>query len=631
MDGRVRTDGKFFAVGGRRFVFRGLQHHAAGDCAAAMAQLREAGFSVVVTPSLDAAFLSTAGEYGLYVLADVRLPPWRDLGTADRRQARSVVRSAAGRLASAITAIPGDPHLLGAMISPALEPNGAPASPRLVRRVLDDLARYIRDLDADMLVAACLPSSAQECPIELDFLVTAPEPGRWLSTALAEAHLLVGDRPLLLYAAEPSLDSRFDASRYEEMVDTAAERGAAGTVLAGGAAAAPTGWLATPESRSAVARANRRSIAELDVAWPSVTVVVCAYNAAGTLDECLRHIALLDYPKLEVIVVDDGSRDETATIVNRHSRVDLVRLDHAGLSEARNVGFRHAKGEMVAYLDADAYPPPEWVRFLVLGSLDDGVVASGGPNVPSPDDPARANVIAYCPGTPIPALYRADRALHLPGCNMAFRREVLIELGGFHPALTAAADDVDLQLRIRERGLELGYHPAAFVWHHRRPGVRPYLKQQHSYGRAQTLLAARNPGYFHRHRWHKLRRALGRGTRPDWPVVVPVFYRSQRWRQRHGLDLAHQWGVPVALAALATAPLGWARRILVGPAALAGTYLVGLFGIDAALAFRDLQRRPRRLLMAVQIAVLQVLRPPAFVWGTFTQAARQRLARARGG
>jgi hypothetical protein len=67
------------------------------------------------------------------------------------------------------------------------------------------------------------------------------------------------------------------------------------------------------------------------------------------------------------------------------------------------------------------------------------------------------------------------------------------------------------------------------------------------------------------------------------------------------------------------------------PAVVAGTYLVGLFGIDAALAFRDLQWRPGRLLMAVQIAFLQVLRPPAFVWGTFTQAARERLARARGG
>ena len=69
MDGRVRTDGKFLAVDGRRFVFRGLLIDAGGDWAAAIAQLPEAGFSVVVAESLDAAFLSTASDHGLYVLA----------------------------------------------------------------------------------------------------------------------------------------------------------------------------------------------------------------------------------------------------------------------------------------------------------------------------------------------------------------------------------------------------------------------------------------------------------------------------------------------------------------------------------------------------------------------------------
>ena len=136
---------------------------------------------------------------------------------------------------------------------------------------------------------------------------------------------------------------------------------------------------------------------------------------------------------------------------------------------------------------------------------------------------------------------------------------------------------------------------------------------------------------FHRHRLHKLRRALGRDTRADWPVVMPVSYRSLRWRQRHGLDLAHQWGVPFAIAGVATAPLASARRLSVMPAALAGTCLLGLFGLDATLALRDLQRRPGRLLMAVQIAAFQLLRPPAFVWGTFSQAARQWSAHARDG
>jgi glycosyltransferase involved in cell wall biosynthesis len=513
------------------------------------------------------------------------------------------------------------------MISAQQEPGTLAPPTRLVRRVLNDLTRSIHDLDGDLLVGACLSATARECPVELDFLITAPEPQERLSAALAEAHLLVGDRPLVLHAA--SLRRPFDASSYRATVDAAAAQGAAGTILASDTAATSSAFLAAADSRSAIARSNKRTVADLEVEWPAVSVVVCAYNAAETLDQCLRNVALLDYPRLEVIVVDDGSVDQTAEIVERHPGVRLVRLDHAGLSAARNAGFGQATGELVAYLDADAYPPPEWVRFLVLGFCGDGVVASGGPNVPPPDEPPGAQVVARCPGAPIPVLYRADRALHIPGCNVAFRRQVLDELGGFDPDLTSA-EDTDLELRLRERGLELGYHPAALVWHRRRPGVRTYLKQQRSYGRGQALAAVRNPAYFHHHRRHKVVRALGRSTTRE-PAFLPVGYRSLWWRRRHVLDLAHQWGVPPAIALVATAPLGVARRILIAPAAVAGAYLACLFGIDVVLAARDLQRHPRRPVTAVQIAALQLLRPLAFVWGTLSQAARLRLRQARPG
>jgi glycosyltransferase involved in cell wall biosynthesis len=627
MSGRVRTDGKFFALDGRRFVFRGLHHHARSDGAVAMAQLREAGFSVIVAQSVDAAFLAAAADHDLYVLAEVGLPPWREFRTASRRQTRGALKTVVGGLASAITAFHGDAHLLGAVIRCPVEPAGSPTPPRLVGRVLDDLARSLRDLEAAMLVAAYLPPTARECPIELDFLIAAPHPAKALSTALGEAHLLVGDRPLVLQAVCPPPRSRFDVSSYEATIDAAAARGAAGTILAGDRTAASSSFLATQDSRAAIARSNVRTVADLAVEWPTVTIIICAYNAAATLDECLDNVALLDYPQLEVIVVDDGSIDDTAGIVDRHHRVRLISLDHAGLSSARNVGFREARGEVVAYLDADAYPPPEWVRFLVLGLTGDRVVASGGPNVPPPDERPGAQVVAHCPGAPIPFLHRADRALHLPGCNLALRREVLHDLGGFDPELTSA-EDVDLQLRLRDRGHELGYHPAAFVWHRRRPGVRTYLSQQRGYGRGQAFAVVRSPAAYRHHRLNKFRRAAARGTRLKGPVAVPVCYRSLWWRRRCRLDLAHQWGIPFGVAVVATAPLGLARRMLATPAAMAAALLTGLFCVDAALAMRDLQRRPRRLLTAVQIAAYQLLRPPAFVWGTVTQAASLRLRRA---
>jgi glycosyltransferase involved in cell wall biosynthesis len=342
----------------------------------------------------------------------------------------------------------------------------------------------------------------------------------------------------------------------------------------------------------------------------------------------LSHCERLEYPQLEVIVVDDGSTDNTAEIARAHPRARLITLPRSGLSVARNAGYSAARGELVAYIDADAYPSAEWPWYLAFAATGEQVGGAGGPNLPPPGEPPPAQIVARTPGGPLPALRSPDRASHLPGCNMAFRREVLVDLGGFDPDLPSA-EDVDFQLRLATRGLELGYHPAAFVWHHRRPGVRTYLRQQYSYGRGQTLLALRNPEYFHRHRLHKLLRALGRRTRPDWPAVLQVSYTSLRWRERAGLDLAHQWGVPLAIAAIGTAPLGLVRRTLVTPAAAAATSLVGLFCVDTALALGDLKRSPSRRRMAAQIAALQLLRPPAFVWGTFTQTVRLKLAQAR--
>jgi hypothetical protein len=122
--------------------------------------------------------------------------------------------------------------------------------------------------------------------------------------------------------------------------------------------------------------------------------------------------------------------------------------------------------------------------------------------------------------------------------------------------------------------------------------------------------------------------ALGR-ARTQEPDFLAVSYRSLWWRRRPKLELAHQWGIPTAMALIATAPLGLMRRILIAPAAAGAAWLGLLFGIDVALTIRDLQWHPRRPRTAMQVAALQVLRPAAFVWAMVTEAARLRLRAAR--
>ena len=87
-------------------------------------------------------------------------------------------------------------------------------------------------------------------------------------------------------------------------------------------------------------------------------------------------------------------------------------------------------------------------------------------------------------------------AEHIPGCNMAFYKWALEEIGGFDPVFTKAGDDVDVCWRLQERGQKIGFSGAGFVWHYRRATVRAYLRQQRGYGEAEALLARKHPEYF---------------------------------------------------------------------------------------------------------------------------------------
>ncbi|RPI54465.1 MAG: glycosyltransferase, partial [Acidobacteria bacterium] len=115
--------------------------------------------------------------------------------------------------------------------------------------------------------------------------------------------------------------------------------------------------------------------------WPKVSVVVCAFNAADTIGDCLSSLARLTYPTVEVIVVNDGSRDETASIARRHDGVTVIDTPNGGLSAARNVGLAAAAGEIVAYTDADVRVDPDWLTYLVQPMLETDVAGAGGPNV----------------------------------------------------------------------------------------------------------------------------------------------------------------------------------------------------------------------------------------------------------
>jgi O-antigen biosynthesis protein len=649
---RVTLDGKFFALDGERFVFRGVtygtfavredgaQFPARNQIEHDFAAMRERGFSVVRTytpPSDD--LLEAASEHGLRVLSDVFYPDWRYLLGASRREQRRTARQAEREVRETARRLAGSERVLALSLG-----NEVPADvlrwygSDVVAKTLRRLVEIVREEDPEQLVTYANYPTAEYLPLDtLDFLTfnvfleRQPDFRRYLT----RLHNLAGDRPLVLgelgISAAPGPEGeQAQATVLDWQLETATERGVAGTCVfswtdewwVGGQEVSCWRFGLTRADRSprpaleVATRWNQRTACDLDFDWPRISVVICAHNAGETLDECLRHTCALDYPWLEVIVVDDGSSDETSAIAERYPDVVLLRLEHSGLAAARNEGFQAANGDLIAYLDADAYPTPEWPYYLALGLDASDVGGVGGPNLPPPNDPPGAHVVARSPGGPVHVLTSDDRAEHVPGCNMAFWKLLLSEIGGFDSTYTAAGDDVDVCWKALNRNWKIGFHPAAVVWHHRRPGLRAYLRQQWGYGRSEALVEARHP-----ERFTAVGTASWRGRiynsltpRPARQRIYRGVYGTSAYQSvyqggGHVTDLMHQIGVPVAAMLMLTAPLALIGPLLGLPAlaALASMAVLAMFDMVRAEPPRRLRRD--KLRFRANVAIHHLLQP----------------------
>jgi glycosyltransferase involved in cell wall biosynthesis len=230
--------------------------------------------------------------------------------------------------------------------------------------------------------------------------------------------------------------------------------------------------------------------------YPRVSVVICAYDAERTMDACLESLTKLRYPNYDVVIVNDGSKDRTREIAEQYPGFRLINQVNRGLSVARNVGMEAATGDIIAYTDSDCVVDPDWLTYLVYKFVRGGFVAVGGPNFPPPEDSATAAYVAASPGGPTHVLLNDEVAEHIPGCNMAFSKQALLDVGGFEPIFATAGDDVDVCWRLQNVGHVIGFSPAAMVWHFRRNTIRDYLKQQRGYGKAEALLYFKHPYRF---------------------------------------------------------------------------------------------------------------------------------------
>ncbi|MEO8340839.1 MAG: glycosyltransferase [Nitrospirota bacterium] len=187
-----------------------------------------------------------------------------------------------------------------------------------------------------------------------------------------------------------------------------------------------------------------------------VSVIIPCYNHAHFLGEAISSVVNQTYPHIEIIVVDDGSTDDTAEVAKTYSNIRYVRQDNFGLSRARNVGLSHSKGAYIVFLDADdcLLPNAIDIGFRALASRNDCALVFG----------LFVNIgISQSMGTPISRDTSCNykellkrNVIGNPG-SVFHRRSVLTEIGGFDEANSPAADH-DLYLRVSRRFPILCHH-----------------------------------------------------------------------------------------------------------------------------------------------------------------------------
>jgi GT2 family glycosyltransferase len=523
--GRVQIAGKLFQLNGQKWYLKGLTYgpfkpDAGGNflpgpsqISTDFAQICGLGANAIRLYHPPPAFLlDQALEQGLRVLIDVPwekhrcfLEDWSSQEDALRRvrqTARELCNHPAVFAVSVANEIPHD----------VVRYYGAARVEKFIDRLLDVAKQEAPDC---LVTYANYPPTEFLSPSRLDFYCANVylDDAEVLGSYLDRLQHVAGSLPLVLgeYGVDTMRHGQdAQAESLRAHVEEVFRRGLAGSFVFAFTDDWFTGGHRIEDWAFGVTDANRspkRAAAELARVWrsvprvpkrrlPKVSVVVCSYNGAATLDECLRSLVALEYPDYEVILVDDGSTDRTPEVAARFPRVRYLRQPNMGLSGARNVGAEAAAGEIIVYTDSDCVADETWLLYLVQAMQDQEVDAIGGPNLPPPTDSWTAKCVAASPGGPSHVMLDDRFAEHVPGCNMAFRRDALLAIGGFDAQFRQAGDDVDVCWRLLDAGKRIGYAASAVVWHHRRNTVRAYLRQQKGYGRSEAMLHFKHPHRF---------------------------------------------------------------------------------------------------------------------------------------
>jgi len=239
--------------------------------------------------------------------------------------------------------------------------------------------------------------------------------------------------------------------------------------------------------------------------FPSVSIIIAAKKNNKFLEECVENCLKLDYPFFEIVILPDENM-----VIGSNSKIKIVPTGKILPAAKRDIGAREAKGEILAFLDDDTYPRPEWLKQAVLNFKEPDIACVCGPAITPEKDglfnkasgkvyesmivsgPARFRYI------PLKKRYTDD----FPSCNFLIKKDIFQKIGGFNTKFWPGEDTILCLEVVHKLKKKILYDPDVLVYHYRRPLFSKHLIQIGNYARHRGYFLKRYPktsfklGYF---------------------------------------------------------------------------------------------------------------------------------------
>jgi cellulose synthase/poly-beta-1,6-N-acetylglucosamine synthase-like glycosyltransferase len=243
-----------------------------------------------------------------------------------------------------------------------------------------------------------------------------------------------------------------------------------------------------------IALETERPLSNKKIEDPMISVVIPVKNGALSIGKCLQAVLSQSMQPYEVIVVDGMSIDKTVEEAKSFP-VKLITETYGTVGGARQVGLEHAKGDYVAFTDADCAPEKDWLRNLVKEFDNDvsgvgGGVLNVGQGLWETSIALAMNTIVGSATSVQGRLFKKTRFVRsISGCNSLYRKEMLMKIGGYNVSLSIN-EETELNERLTRIGGKLVYTPGAVVLHDQGRGLKGFAKRmyQFGYGRGRLRL-----------------------------------------------------------------------------------------------------------------------------------------------